>query len=515
MYDDLDVNELFKIVVDNGGSDLHLRYDLVPKMRKDGVLVALPGFEDKVFDSETVSNLVFRTMEPIYDSTVKRSKENTDENTYGKFVQNRYGLNYAYEAFYNGKAFGRWRISVYLSRKQEGMVARLLQDEPLTFETLNAHPTIPQILNNQDGIIFVTGATGSGKSTLMGAMVDQINSTLPVNIISLEDPIEMIHEPKVATVIQRDVGLGIDETSYESALQNALRQDPDVILIGEIRNVETMRAAFEAANTGHLVITTLHTSSAAETVNRVLKLYPYDEREGVAFDLAAALRGIVSQRLLPHKSGKGRVAVNEILVNTSKVRKVIAEESGNAEKLYDLIETGEAGSITFEQFMLGKINEDVLDFDVAYRASSRKEFFDAVREGRDPLSDRRSAEPNISSSANISDDNNSEAEEPLPLPAPEPFVEEEALEDDDPASGGNEVSDIGEPVSRYGVFYHKSDSSGPEILGDQFQEFMKNRKQAPEVRKKALPIKPALDLNLTKQESLVASFPKRETKTKE
>lgn len=358
MLDNLDVNELFKVVYDNGGSDLHVKYDVYPKMRKHGELIPLPGFENSILNEDVVANLGFQTMD------VDSGRKDGQGSLYGAFLQDGHGLEYAYEATLHGQSYGRWRCSYYTSRNSHGFVARLLQDDPKTLEELNAYPTIYDLLKMKKGIIFVTGATGSGKSTLMGGMVDYLNASNAYNIISLEDPIEMIHKDKKSTVIQRDVGMSLDAKSFMSGLQSALRQDPDVILIGEIRSLETMKEAFVAANTGHLVITTLHTSSAAATVNRILKMYPADERDGVSQDLADALIGIISQQLVPAKAG-GLTAVNEILVNTRETASIIREAKGDSSALYDVISRRSRGSMTFEQHYADLVKSGVISLDTA------------------------------------------------------------------------------------------------------------------------------------------------------
>ena len=346
--------EIFRKAVAMGCSDIHVKPGSPPKMRKNGKLIAIPGFEGVILTAEQTDLLAFETMSS-YDLSTYQHKT--------------YDHDYAFEIM----DVGRFRMNVYKTRGATAFVGRLLQSKPKTLAELNVVPPVSKLAALHAGIIIVAGATGSGKSTTMAGIIDFINKGRNVNIISIEDPIEIIHTDAMASISQREVG--IDAEDYASALKTSLRDDPDVILIGEVRSLETLKTALLAADTGHLVVTTLHTTDTAETINRILSMYPQDERDTTRRALASALRGVVGQRLVPALSG-GRVVVNEVLINTPEVSELILNPDTTARDLKKIVESGEQGMQSFEQHFIKLIEAGVIDLKAAKDASVNPDYYD-------------------------------------------------------------------------------------------------------------------------------------------
>ena len=296
---DLDINELLRTVVENNCSDMHILTNETPRLRVDGELEAL---DMPPLNSDQVRALLYS----LLDSNQKKIFEAENE------------LDFA--IFLNG--VGRFRINYYMERKQMGAAFRIIPTEIPSLEDLNQPEILYDFANYEKGLILVTGPTGSGKSTTMASIINEINETHKKHIITLEDPIEFQHENKKSIFSQREIGN--DTKSFAQALKYAMRQDPDVILVGEMRDAETIRAALTAAETGHLVIGTLHTNSAIQTINRIVNVFPEQEQEMIRTQLSMTLKGIVSQILVPKTSG-GRVAIQEILVNVPAVANIIRD----------------------------------------------------------------------------------------------------------------------------------------------------------------------------------------------
>jgi twitching motility protein PilT len=273
---------------------------------------------------------------------------------------------------YSVPQVGRFRANVFRQRNSISMVLRKLRFGGPTFEEVGLPGQLRSIAEEHRGLILVTGPTGSGKTTTLAAMIDHINRTKPVHIVTIEDPIEVLHKDQQASINQREVGN--DTGDFLSALRAALRQDPDVILIGEMRDTETVRAALAAAETGHLVLSTLHTQDATETVNRVIDFFPPYQQQQVRFTLAGTLRGIVCQRLVPTVDG-GRTPALEILVNTGRVAERIADPERTIE-IKDVIADGEFyGMVSFDRSLLRLIQEGTVSVEDAMQAvSSRHDF---------------------------------------------------------------------------------------------------------------------------------------------
>ncbi len=321
------LEELLAKLVAVDGSDLHLKVGSPPVFRIDGQL--------------HLSNLP--KMAP--GTTEEFAREILPERMVDAF-------NATNEAdFAIGRSeLGRFRVNVFRQRGSISLVLRAVSPASRNFDELGLPPVLQQLAMEPRGLILVTGPTGSGKTTTLGAIVDYINSNRRVNIITLEDPIEVLHPDKLSIVSQREVG--VDTDSFAEALRRVLRQDPDVILIGEMRDAETVDAALKAAETGHLVLSTLHTIDATETVNRIIDFFPAYHQQQIRLVLAGSLRGIVSQRLLQRSDGRGRIPATEILVNTERVFDRIIDETLTS-SLVEVIEDGEFyGMQTFDQNLL-------------------------------------------------------------------------------------------------------------------------------------------------------------------
>jgi twitching motility protein PilT len=268
---------------------------------------------------------------------------------------------------------GRFRANVFRQRGSVSMVLRKLRFGGPSFEEVGLPDVVRTIADEHRGLVLVTGPTGSGKTTTLAAMIDYLNKTKPVHIVTIEDPIEVLHRDEVASINQREVGN--DTSDFLAALRAALRQDPDVILIGEMRDTETVRAAIAAAETGHLVMSTLHTVDATETVNRVIDFFPPYQQKQVRLALAGTLRGIICQRLVPTVDG-GRTPALEILVNTGRVAERIVDPDKTHEIKDVVADGGFYGMITFDQWLLNLIREGRVSVADAMKAVSSKHDFE-------------------------------------------------------------------------------------------------------------------------------------------
>ncbi len=259
----------------------------------------------------------------------------------------------------------RFRVNAYRQRGRVSVAIRALRPPTGDFASLGLPPVLLRVAHEARGLVLVTGPTGAGKSTTLAAIIDAINSTRRVNIITVEDPIEIVHRDKMAMVSQREVG--VDTGGFAEAMRRVLRQDPDVILIGEMRDTETIDAALKAAETGHLVLSTLHTLDAAETINRILEFFPSGHQQQVRLLLAASLRAIISQRLIPTTDGKGRVPAVEVLINTDRVADRIADPALTHEIPDVIAEGAYYGMETFDQSILRLAGKGTITFDQAMR----------------------------------------------------------------------------------------------------------------------------------------------------
>jgi twitching motility protein PilT len=342
-------NSWLETLVNGQGSDLHVKVGSAP-------LIRLPQGLERV-DRDPLSPI---EMQAIADAIVPEDRK--------EVFRERGEVDFAYSV----PNVGRFRANVFRQRGSVSMVLRKLRFGGPSFEEVGLPEAIRTIADEHRGLILVTGPTGSGKTTTLAAMIDYINKTKPVHIVTIEDPIEVLHKDALASINQREVGN--DTSDFLSALRAALRQDPDVILIGEMRDTETVRAAIAAAETGHLVMSTLHTQDATETVNRVIDFFPPYQQKQVRLALAGTLRGIVCQRLVPTADG-GRTPALEILINNGRVAERIADPDKTHELKDVIAEGGYYGMVTFDQWLLKLIQDGAVTVEDAMKAvSSRHDF---------------------------------------------------------------------------------------------------------------------------------------------
>ncbi|HZR24460.1 MAG TPA: type IV pilus twitching motility protein PilT [Vicinamibacterales bacterium] len=296
------VDDLLKLAVDQGASDLHLKVGTFPMMRVAGVLK--PITEDKKLDYEDV----------VAMSAAIMSKQQLE-----KFKQvNEVDLAYSVAGL------GRFRVNIFQQRGTVGLVLRVIPMQIRTIDELDLPDVLKAISQEERGLVLVTGTTGSGKSTTLAAMIDYINKTRSAHVMTVEDPIEFLHRDQMSIVNQREVS--VDTKSFAHALRSALRQDPDVILVGEMRDFETIETGLLAAETGHLVFSTLHTLDATETINRIIAVFPPHQQKQIRVQLASVLKAVVSQRLMPRADGKGRAPAVEVLISTPFIRDCIVDK---------------------------------------------------------------------------------------------------------------------------------------------------------------------------------------------
>jgi twitching motility protein PilT len=342
----LQIAPFLQSVVVNNASDLHLKPGGPPKIRISGSLVSL---QSAALTPADLEELLLPTMSADVQETFRR----TNEADYALAVP----------------GIGRFRVNAFRARGDIGAVMRLIGDEPLTLAELGLPEVITRLALEPRGLVLVTGPTGSGKTTTLAAMVDAINSNRAVHILTIEDPIEVMHRDKVASVNQREIGT--DTQSWSTALRAAMRQDPDVILVGEMRDTETVKAALAAAETGHFVMSTLHTTDAKETINRIVDFFPEHEQKQVRLSLAAALKGIVCQRLVPRADGAGRTCVMEIAVNDIRFAEAVADPD-KSDTIEDLIAQGSyTGMQTFDQHLLQMVMDGTVALADAKLVASR------------------------------------------------------------------------------------------------------------------------------------------------
>lgn len=318
------INPLLESVIKSKASDLHLSTGQAPMVRIDGEIVPLEG-HNEILTSAIIDELLFEIMT---EDQVEQFKNTSD-------------VDFSYEVI----GLARFRVNAFAHNKGTAAVLRTIPSEILSMEQLGLGEIFKSICNKPRGLILVTGPTGSGKSTTLAAMIDYINSNRKEHILTIEDPIEFVHENKKSLISQREVHR--NTASFEAALRASLREDPDIILVGEMRDLETIRLALTAAETGHLVFGTLHTTSAAKTIDRIIDVFPAAEKETVRAMLSESLEAVISQQLLKKKGG-GRVAVHEIMLGIPAIRNLIRE--AKTPQMYSQIETGNAiGMQTMDQ----------------------------------------------------------------------------------------------------------------------------------------------------------------------
>jgi twitching motility protein PilT len=342
----MSVDDLLEQVVVRGASDLHLTVGCEPVVRVNGRLERLDEFAR--LSPEDTQRMLYRIL-------------STEQ-------QKHFEVKRQIDISYSIPGLARFRVNVYFQRESLGAAFRLIPAELKTLETLGLPPVLKEFTTKPRGLVLVTGPTGSGKSTTLAAVIDEINRTRDDHIMTIEDPIEFLHRHKRCIVNQREIGP--DATSFAEALRGALRQDPDVILLGEMRDLETIGTALTAAETGHLVFATLHTQDAPSTVDRLIDVFPAAQQEQIRVQIAATLQGIVTQTLLPTFDGKGRVAALEILLPDDAVRNLIRQ--AKVEQIYSVMQTNTSrGMQTLEQAMLELVRQGKISTDVALSRTSR------------------------------------------------------------------------------------------------------------------------------------------------
>ncbi len=346
------IDELLKTAVASGASDLHLKVGSYPMMRVSGTLVV--ASEEKRLDrpdTEAMANTIL--------SDDQRAKFQASQEV---------------DLAYSIPGLGRFRCNVFQQRGTVGLVLRVIPTRIKTIDELGLPPVLKHIAQEERGLVLVTGTTGSGKSTTLAAMIDHINSTRAAHIMTVEDPIEYLHRDHHSLVNQREVN--VDTKSFSQALRSALRQDPDVILVGEMRDHETVETALLAAETGHLVFSTLHTLDATETINRIIAVFPPHQQRQVRIQLASVLKGAISQRLMPRADGLGRVPAVEVMISTAFIRDAIVDKDKTS-MIHGAIASGTSqyGMQTFDQSIFGLYQQGFVTLEEALRWASNVDEF--------------------------------------------------------------------------------------------------------------------------------------------
>jgi twitching motility protein PilT len=340
------IDELLEHMVEANASDLHVTTGTPPAIRVRGEVERLEGFDP--LHAEQTQQLLYRIL----------SSEQ----------QKHFEINRQLDFSYSIPGLARFRVNVYFQRESIGAAFRLIPTELKTLEELGIPESLHVLAEKPRGLVLVTGPTGSGKSTTLAAIIDEINRNRSEHILTIEDPIEFLHRHKRCIVNQREIGP--DATSFGDALRAALRQDPDVILVGEMRDLETISTALTAAETGHLVFGTLHTQSAPSTIDRIIDVFPAEQQEQVRIQIASSLQGVVTQALLPTADKMGRVPALEILLPDDAVRNLIRQ--GKVEQIYSVMQTNTSrGMQTMEQSLGDLIMRRVVDLDMGLSRSSR------------------------------------------------------------------------------------------------------------------------------------------------
>ncbi|HET8608971.1 MAG TPA: type IV pilus twitching motility protein PilT [Burkholderiales bacterium] len=345
----MDISELLAFVVKNNASDLHLSSGLPPMIRVNGDIRRI-------------------NVPPLTHEDVHAMAYDIMSDGQRKVYEEHLECDFSFEV----PNLARFRVNAFVQQRGAGAVFRTIPSGVVTLESIKAPKIFADIARQPRGIVLVTGPTGSGKSTTLAAMVDHVNENEYGHILTIEDPIEFVHEAKKCLINQREVGP--HTLSFSNALRSALREDPDVILVGELRDLETIRLALTAAETGHLVFGTLHTSSAAKTIDRIVDVFPAAEKEMVRAMLSESLRAVISQTLLKLKSGNGRVAAHEIMIGTPAIRNLIRENK--VAQMYSAIQTGQSfGMQTLDQNLQDLVKRGVVSVGEARMRAQNKDIF--------------------------------------------------------------------------------------------------------------------------------------------
>jgi len=348
----MELNDILSVAIRGGASDIHLKAGLPPMFRVDGSLVPLK--DARRLPPEDVSRMAFGIMNNWQKEKFKEVNE----------------LDLAYGV----PGLGRFRVNIFQQRGTVGVVLRVIPFRIQTIEQLVLPKVLEKICMHERGLILVTGTTGSGKSTTLAAMIDHINANRTCHVMTIEDPIEFLIRDKRSIINQREVG--VDTIAFGQALRSALRQDPDVILVGEMRDLETIETGLTAAETGHLVMSTLHTLDATETISRIISAFPPYQQKQVRLQLGAVLRAVVSQRLVPKADGRGRFPAVEILLVTHLVRELV-EDKDRTKEIADAISKGhqQYGMQTFDQSLMFALKKGLVTFEEALRQATNADDF--------------------------------------------------------------------------------------------------------------------------------------------
>lgn len=360
----MDINELLETAHTMGASDLHLKAGSYPILRINGELSPITS-ENRLSQEDTLK-IAFSVMSPGQQDSFKKRKD--------------------IDLAYSVPGLGRFRCNIFIQRGTIGLVFRVIPMKIPTIEELMLPEIIKKISAEQRGLILVTGTTGSGKSTTLATMIDTMNASKTDHIITIEDPIEYLHRDKRSIVNQREIGS--DTESFSRALRSSLRQDPDVILVGEMRDFETIQTALTAAETGHLVLSTLHTVDATETVNRIISVFPPYQHKQVRSQLASILKAIISMRLIPKVDGMGRVPAVEILIATATIKDCILDPD-KTKMIHDMIAQGAIhyGMQTFDQSLFNLFKSDLISYEEALRRATNPDDFALKVKGVQSTSD--------------------------------------------------------------------------------------------------------------------------------
>jgi twitching motility protein PilT len=346
------IDDLLTVAVQSGASDLHLKVGSYPMMRVSGTLTVCS--EEKRLDKSDTETMADTLFSADQREKFRRAQE--------------------VDLAYSVPGLGRFRCNVFQQRGTVGLVLRVIPTRIKTIDELGLPPVLKRIASEERGLVLVTGTTGSGKSTTLAAMIDYINTTRSAHIMTVEDPIEYLHRDHHSIVNQREVN--VDTQSFSHALRSALRQDPDVILVGEMRDHETVETALLAAETGHLVFSTLHTLDATETVNRIIAVFPPHQQRQVRIQLASVLKGAIAQRLLPRADGLGRVPAVEVMIATAFIRDCVIDKDRTAQ-IHSAIASGTSqyGMQTFDQSIFNLYQQGFVTLDEALRWASNVDEF--------------------------------------------------------------------------------------------------------------------------------------------
>ena len=348
----MELMELLKVAVERRASDIHIKVGGPPTLRVDDKLFALT--EVPRLSQEAVLNMASSMMNPRQR---ERFKETSD-----------------IDLAYSVPGLGRFRVSIFQQRGAVGIVLRIIPFKIMNITELNLPEVLEKLALDTRGLILVTGTTGSGKSSTLAAMIDHINNNRACHVMTIEDPIEFLHRDRKAIVNQREVG--VDTTSFADALRSALRQDPDIILVGEMRDFETISTAIHSAETGHLVLSTLHPLDATETINRIISVFPPYQQKQVRLQLAAVLKGVISQRLIPRADGKGRVPAVEVMIGTATIREAISDPE-KTRKIPEIMAMSgsQYGMQTFDQSLMVLYQRGLVTYEEALRWCSNPDDF--------------------------------------------------------------------------------------------------------------------------------------------